>query len=122
LEKILQFHTVQSRKRAEEDGRPPTPEFFLEDIRAIPESFAMRPSRQSGASVYGFDQLDVLRLAQDHGAVEAFLFPHGVVPPSLGHITQNFLTPPNDPFLKVVEKFHEERGHKLDRGPVTLSR
>jgi hypothetical protein len=104
LEKAFPFYTNISRNRASANKLAPTPPLFIEDIRGIPESFAARPVRQAGASIYGFDQVELLKLAQDFNMIEAFEFPHAGTP-DLGRMSREYLIPSKDPFLPVVEGF-----------------
>jgi hypothetical protein len=93
LQKAFAFYTETSRQQARAENRAPTPPLFIEDIRDIPETFAARPSRQRGASVYGFDQIGVLELARTFEMIEVFEFPHSPIKPISERLTKTISHP-----------------------------
>lgn len=114
LESVFAFSSLMAEAQALIHEDTPPPEMFIVDIREIPASFARRPSAQRGASVYGFDQPFVVRLALSRGAVQIFEFEHraGI---DVG-VTREDVVPSTDPFLQRLDQFEEIRT-LLRQGP-----
>jgi hypothetical protein len=100
LEAALEAQSLTMFRWALEQRRPPPPPFFVQEIADIPESCALRPSRQRGLSVYGFDQMQLIQFIIARGICEIFTFVHGVAP-ALGPIDRDYLVPKEDPFDAV---------------------
>ena len=93
------WHRVMIRWAYEEKRLPP-PEPFVQSLRLVPSSFAARPTRQHGLSIYGTDNDYVLSRAEQMGAIGAFLFPHTQDAPVV--VGRREITPPDDPFLDFL--------------------
>ncbi len=86
-------------------GIAPPPPCFLITLDDIPQSFACRPARQSGGSIYGLDQLSLIDLLVRGEALQIFEFLIDLEMPEVGGLTSSFLAPADDPFLELVEEF-----------------
>ena len=87
--------------------KAPLDKGFLQDLRQIPQGFALRPTRQEAAVVSGFDALKFNAQFNVAGKVDAFIFPHlsdqlSRWPPK--H-SREYLVPPDDPFLDLKGEF-----------------
>jgi hypothetical protein len=103
---VLEEITVLMRNNAVAQGIGIPPPLFLESVCHIPVDFALRPSRQAGFSVFGFDQINLLKLLEETGAFEVFRFPHEANTPYLAHVDREYLTPSkDDPFFEVLASF-----------------
>lgn len=107
LTEILERATALSHAMSTAEGSAPAPEFFLVDIRDVPEALAKRPSAQQGASVYGFDQAHVIGAAMKGGAIQAFEFEHRSGA-EIG-IDREDVVPSQDPFLEPLARFRAAR-------------
>jgi hypothetical protein len=97
---------LNEQRRAEAVAKleiPPT-RMFVVDISSIPKSLACRPRSQRGLSLYGFDQIEAIQMAEFGNALEVFTFPHQK-PFSTPLANRETLVPVSDPFVTVVEQF-----------------
>jgi hypothetical protein len=112
LESILTTVSDRMASWASLNHALPPPRLFLEDIRSIPQTFARRPFAQQGASIYGFDQPMVVKLAFDSGAAAAFEFRHG---PGQVRLTRSDIVPDDDNFVQHVSRFQAARERLIPR-------
>jgi hypothetical protein len=107
LEAALEAQFLTMLKWAWENRKPPAPPLFVQEIADIPESCALRPGRQRGFSVYGFDQKLLLQFIIERGICEIFTFAHGAIP-DLGIIDRDYLVPTEDPFDAVLAEWRQQ--------------
>jgi hypothetical protein len=85
----------------------------LTEIKSIPATAAMRPSRQQGGSIIGFDQLDFVRNVFESGVAVSFPFQHSSRSPEIV-VSRDDLVPNGDPFERVVRSIGQiEREREL---------
>jgi len=104
LDQALEAQSLSMLAWALEKRLPPAPPLFVQEIAHIPESCALRPSRQRGYSVYGFDQMQLVQFIVARGICEIFTFVHGAAP-ALGSIDRDYLVPKQDPFNAVLAEW-----------------
>jgi hypothetical protein len=89
------------------EGLAPAPPLFVQEIADIPQGCALRPSRQRGFSIYGFDQMQLVQFIIARGICEIFTFVHGAVP-ALDPIDRDYLVPKEDPFDVVLAEWRQQ--------------
>lgn len=107
LEHALKAQFLSMLRWALEKRLPPPPPFFVQEIANIPASCALRPARQRGFSVYGFDQKDLVQFITERRICEVFTFAHGAIP-DLGIINRDYLAPAQDPFDAVLAEWRQQ--------------
>jgi hypothetical protein len=108
LETILaNHHKLQNARLAALGLSERVPRFFVQRIGDMIEGGALRPKRQRGASVYGFDQPLVLATVAQYGVVEVFEFEHSAHGSGLdlGPVNRGYLKPVDDPMRSLVDQF-----------------
>ena len=105
LEKLFAIYYEDVRERSVQQRILPPPRLFIADIRDIPKSCALRPNRQQGASIYGFDQIAILDYAERYDLIHVFEFSNGATTMGDDLPIRDYLIPLEDPFLELTKDF-----------------
>jgi hypothetical protein len=106
------FSRLNDQRRSESRSRGQTPpvRMFVVSIAHMSPTLASRPHAQRGLSLFGFDQLEAIQMAQFGGVLEVFTFPHAQ--PYLGsRANRAKIIPSTDPFLAVVRDYVATEEH-----------
>ena len=115
-EVLTNYRLLKNQELASLPGFNRFPAFFVRRLCNIISGGALRPMHQRGASVFGFDQPLVLLTIAQHGIVEVFEFEHGPHDLALGKVDREYMIPPDDLMVRVLEEFfYDER--QVPRSP-----
>lgn len=101
---LARFHIFASSQCIDRGCIPP-PKFFCEDLSHIPDSCALRPARQLGLSVHGFDQPGFLCWLARPEITMLEIYEFDQASPMEISFTRDYLVPQDDPFLPLVAAF-----------------